>query len=675
MKKLIHLGVIFIICLCSFTNAFSGMFGYGSVEFVYKDMIIINSPNDQGQYTMTMEDNAMLELITGERVPIRSHNLKKGTVIEFMAYGIELRLVSAKIVYGGENAEYIEIGSLGSIVTNQDYFSVNKKHFLPNTNTFFHSNGKEINPQILKRTDLVKVSYYVDYIDFQNKVVDVELLHGSTKSVKRTNVILSLDKNVLKIGDPIDTLLQERFIVTDDTKVYNKDFILTSSDSLRKDLLVDIHSWYDTTTSTFFAYEIHIIEPPTENEFNIINSPIDLGNFSYLTEFGDILYHSLPIYRNVFGENIVIYDLVYMKSKNFSSHIIRDTSEQWMYSLKEMSTTPKECTYDAVISSDNLVPFTNGFYTAAVFNSVQTTKHIVEINKAKSQLQGVTYENVTNKKVRITTRKGSNVNNNATAVSEVIGVEVLQENEPSVIIGLISHTIDSNFTINSINITKTSNTRIVNSNTNENQDSMLSEGNFVVVVLDSSNKTQATTIYKFYSSEIIGRMSYLDDNTITVSGLTFPISDKTFFRGKGNQVITKDKIEKNSIVLAVTYFGPTEAYQYISKDLFKNSSNPTESFVRFVYHIYGPNPVSVNENFAQSVLIFPNPSSTTVSISSPENIVSEITIYTMLGEKVFSKTYVTGITQFSTATLPIGQYIVKISNNKSTTNQILQVIR
>lgn len=675
MKKVFHLGIMIFIIICSYSNVFAWLIGYGSVEFVYKDMIIVNTPTDFGKFVMTMEDNATLELITGEIVPIRSHKLKKGTVIEFMAYGIELRLVSARIVYGGENAEYIEIGCLGSFVSNDDYFSVNKIQFLPSLSTYFHSKGKEINPQILKRTDLVKVSYYTDYIDYQNKVVDVELLHGSSNSVKRTNIILSLNKNVITIGDPNDTLLQERYVVTDNSKIYNKDFVLVSKDSLHKNLLVDIYSWYDTITSSFFAYEIHIITPPSENEFNIINRPMDLGNFTCITEFGNLAYHSYPIYSNIFGEKIVIYDLVYAKSKNFSSFITRDTSKQWIYSMKEMSTTPKEFTVDAVITNDNLVTTNNGFYTNAKINSNLPFNHTIEVSKVKSQLNGVNYDSLINRKVRITSRNGSNANNNATAVSEVIGVDVLQNEEPNVLIGLISNTSDSTFSVNSIPIAQSSTTNIISAFTKENEEITLTEGDFVVVVLDTTSQLQATTIYKFYSSEIIGRMSSLDENSITVSGLTFPISDKTFFRGKGNQVISKDKIEKNSIVLAVTYFGPTEAFQFISKDLFKNSSNPTESFVRFVYHIYGPNPVSVNENYSQSISIFPNPSSTTVSIAVPENVVSDITISTMLGERVFSKTNVSGTTQFSTSLLPIGQYIVKISNNKSTTNQILQVIR
>lgn len=674
MKKFIHLGVMILIIMCTYTNVFAILIGYGSVEFVYKDMIIINTPTDFRKFVMTMEGNAMLELITGERVPIRSHNLKKGTVIEFMAYGIDLRLVSAKVVYGGENAEYIEIGSLSYFNVKNNSLEVNGNYLTCNDSTKYHSNGKLIDRSTLKRTDLVKVSYFVDNY-LQSNVIEVELLYGTNNSLKRTNIILSLEKNVLTIGDPNNPHLQEKFIVTDQSKIYNKDFVLVSKDSLQKNLLVDIHSWYDTTTSTFFAYEIHILPSPTEHEFNIVNTPMDYWFDRFITEFGNLTYIPWPNFTNLNGKQVIISDVIYAKAKNFSSFLTRDTSRQWIYSMKEMSTTPKEFTFDAVITDRNLVTTNNGYYTNAELNSSQRNNYSIEIDRAKSQMNGIEYDSLINKKVRITTRNGSNVNINAISVSEVIGVDVLQNEEPSVMFGLVSHTSDTSFSINSIEISQSSNSQIVPSFTIEGEEPLISEGDFVVVVLDTTTQLQAKTIYKFYSTEIIGRMSSLDENSITVSGLTFPISDKTFFRGKGNQVITKDKIEKNSIILAVTYFGPTEAFKFISKDLFKNSSNPTESFVRFVYHIYGPNPVSVNENYSQSILIFPNPSSTSVSIVSPENIVSDVTISTMLGERVFAKSNVTGTTQFSTASLPIGQYIVKITNNKSTTNQILQVIR
>ena len=71
--------------------------------------------------------------------------------------------------------------------------------------------------------------------------------------------------------------------------------------------------------------------------------------------------------------------------------------------------------------------------------------------------------------------------------------------------------------------------------------------------------------------------------------------------------------------------------------------------------------LSVNDNNLQNVIIYPNPTNTILNIENAENSIIEI--YDLLGRVVLFKNNIATNNQLNVSNLPIGTYLIKITNN------------
>jgi len=71
--------------------------------------------------------------------------------------------------------------------------------------------------------------------------------------------------------------------------------------------------------------------------------------------------------------------------------------------------------------------------------------------------------------------------------------------------------------------------------------------------------------------------------------------------------------------------------------------------------------LSVNDNNLQNVIIYPNPTNTILNIENAEN--SSIEVYDLLGRVVLFENNISINNQLNVSNLPIGTYLIKITNN------------
>ena len=71
--------------------------------------------------------------------------------------------------------------------------------------------------------------------------------------------------------------------------------------------------------------------------------------------------------------------------------------------------------------------------------------------------------------------------------------------------------------------------------------------------------------------------------------------------------------------------------------------------------------LSVNDNNLQNVIIYPNPTNTILNIENAEN--STIEVYDLLGRVMLFENNITTNNQLNVSNLPIGTYLIKITNN------------
>ena len=71
--------------------------------------------------------------------------------------------------------------------------------------------------------------------------------------------------------------------------------------------------------------------------------------------------------------------------------------------------------------------------------------------------------------------------------------------------------------------------------------------------------------------------------------------------------------------------------------------------------------LSVNDNNLQNVIIYPNPTNTILNIENAEN--STIEVYDLLGRVVLFENNISTNNQLNVSNLPIGTYLIKITNN------------
>jgi len=668
MKKTVLSFFAFCFIFLSALDLFSIELGRGVVQ--WKSQNVITIKKDGSFVDLIGDQNTTVDLITGESVSLQNANLDFGMNIEYILDGT--KLISASADFGGMNGEYVVVGGMDFYNVGNQSCRVNGTRFKFDSQIKYFSRGVSVSPNIIRNTDLVKVFYKKDPVNDENIATEINVVSGTYYDFKRTGIIRKFSVNEIILGDPLDTNFQEQFIVHTSSKIYDHNFESGSRSLLKVGALIDVYALYDSSYSTNLAYEIHVKDIPSNNDFYVTGRPL-AGTAGFLTtEFG--IFNFLPTgkFTDFSGDAITLSELLQGEARYFSANVSRGGVDANLTAIKEIPVLQTESTFEGTLTTQqSTIP--RGIRVNLTNPGPPFIAQRLYINQSLTNFNGHYYDNLNFKTARVTVRKGSNVNLRQRIIHETMALEATDPVNSKFFIGMITESSGSSISINELKMNVISGTTFVKIDGTAGNITDFVPGNFAVFELNSGSSMDIKTAYRFNPIEIVGRISNLQQDQITVGGNVFAAGDFTFYRGQGNQVTEQDKILPNSIVKVLSLHGAAEA---ITK--FTGKGFPTTATVgtiaRIVYVLQGPDPVSTNEPVVTPT-IFPNPTSTSVSIVSPENIVSDVTISTMLGERVFAKSNVTGTTQFSTASLPIGQYIVKITNNKSTTNQILQVIR
>ncbi|MBL8003962.1 MAG: T9SS type A sorting domain-containing protein [Candidatus Kapabacteria bacterium] len=670
MNKIVLSFLAFFFVFLTALDLFSIELGRGFILVYHPQSAGIVRLSDNKLIQADNDGSVMVDLITGESIPFESANLKIGTVVDYIIDGT--KLISLSVDFGGIFGEYAVVGGMDFYNLSSQTCRVNGTRLKFDSQIKFRSRGKDVSPNIIRNTDLVRVTYKKDPVNDENIATIIEVISGTNFDMKRTGIIRKFSVNEIILGDPVDPNYQEQFIVHTSSKIYDNNFESGSRSLLKVGTLIDVYAMYDSILSTNIAYEIHVKDIPNNNDFSITGRPLSASAGFLTTEFG--VFNFLPTgkFTDFSGDAITLTELLQGEARYFSANVVRG-NEVNLTAIKEIPTVQTESTFEGTITILPSSPIAQGIRANSVNQGSSLVPQSLLINQTKTQFKGHYYNQLEGRTARITARKGSNANLRQRILAETMAIEATDPVNPKFFIGVITESSGSFITINDMKINLNSNTSFVKIDGTVGNITDFVPGNFAVIEVNPGTDIVAKTAYRFNQFEIVGRINYTQNDQISVGGNMLPTGDFTYYRGQGNQVTELDKILPNSVVKVVTLHGAAEA---ITK--FTGKGFPTTATVgtiaRIVYVLQGPDPVSTNDPVVTST-IFPNPSSTTVSIAAPENVVSEVTVSTMLGERVFSKANVTGTTQFSTATLPIGQYLVKITNNKSTTNQILQVIR
>ncbi len=668
MKKIVLSFLTFCFVFLFAIDLFSIELGRGIFDGYSQNGVRIKKLSNGELLTVQYDDNTTFDLISGESVSIQAVNFYYNAPVEYIIDGT--KLISLSFDFGGENGEYVVVGGMDFYNLSSQTCRVNGTRFKLDANIKYFSRGVTVSPNIIRNSDLVKVFYKKDPVNDENIATEINVVSGTYYDFKRTGIIRKFSVNEIILGDPVDPNFQEQFIVHTSSKIYDHNFESGSRSLLKVGALIDIYALYDSVYSTNLAYEIHVKDIPNNNDFYVTGRPLTASAGFLTTEFGEFNFLPTGKFTDFSGDAITLTELLQGEARYFSANV----SNSNLTAIKEIPVLQTESTIDGTINKiSGWINLTNGFIARLSNPGSTFNEQFMAIYQNKTFFNGHYYDNLENRTASITVRKGSKVNERANAFHETMAIEATDPVNPKFFIGMITESSGSSISINDIKLNVNGNSSFIKIDGKTGNITDFVPGNFAVLEVQPGTSLDVKTAYRFNPIEIVGRISNLQQDQITVGGNVLAAGDFTFYRGQGNQVTEQDKILPNSIVKVLSLHGAAEA---ITK--FTGKGFPTTATVgtiaRIVYVLQGPDPVSTNEPVVMPT-IFPNPSSTTVSIVSPENIVSDVTISTMLGERVFAKSNVTGTTQFSTASLPIGQYIVKITNNKSTTNQILQVIR
>ena len=640
-------------------NAFAVETGRGIIEWKSPKTITLTNPKTF-QYMYYFADSLMpFQLITGEVIPFYKAKLEWRMTINF-EYQDSIML-SAAVDRSGEFGEEYIVGVLDDIDTTNQLCRVNGNLFKTNKNLNQHI-IENITPLFVNnKSNLVALVYTTDFQSQEKLAKSIDIVHGGYRDVNRTGIIRNVFHNELSIGDPIDTVFQEKYLLHNTTKIYNKDFIEVSKSSVLSGSLVEVFAFYDTSLSRNFIYELHLKEIPANENVSVIGNGFSFSENKISSELGDFIISPTTYFTNFIGERISTNSLSINNAMNYSIQLNKKGNDYEVQGVKELPIIQRESTFDGLIAVYDSSQHT---YLGRIAKSGIPPR--IAINRFTTSMKDYVFEELPNKWVRFTTQKGSKSNNKIFMYNDVLAIEKPSTTE-NIYVGIVTEITNSVIGINDMRYALDTNCNFVNTNGDIGTINDVNIGNYVVI----NRQNLIKNVYKFNPLEVIGRITNIQNDQITVGGFTFPSGEFTLYRGQGTQFTEQDKILANSLVKVVSMHGSTEAIEKFTGKTFPSNF---ATIARIVYVLQGPDPVSVNETVVTPTL-YPNPSSTTVSITALENIVSDVTVSTMLGERVFSKTNVTGTTQFSTATLPIGQYIVKISNNNGTSNQILQVIR
>ena len=656
MKSAILLILTFLFCSL---NAFSVENGRGVFKGRSLTSIQIRLQYSNETKKFTADSTMPVELINGEIVPFNKLKSYWNMILNFEYEGNQM--LSASVDRGKEFGENYTVGVLDVIDTTNKVFRVSGLLFKTTPENYKFIQEQLVTNSLKSKSDLVSVVYLQDSTTKDNFALEINIEQGGYRDFNRTGIVRNTFFNEFTIGDPIDTSFQEKFILHSTTKIYDENFNEVSKSQVIPGKLLDVYAYYDTNLVRNFVYELHLKDIPIHEDVSIIGKGISLNTNHFSSELG--VFSILPTAqcKNLQGDDITINALVENDVANYSFQLSKRDTLFEINAIKELPILQRESTFEGVVA---VYDSTQNTYLGRISKSGIPPR--IAVNRFKTYMKDFLFEDLPEKFVRFTARKGSNSNFKLFMYNDVMAIEKPSTTE-SIFIGLVTDIKNTYITINNLKFLLDSNCKFVTTNGIEGTLKDIRIGDYVVIDLQLTAKT----VYKFNPLEVIGRISNIQNNQITVGSFTFPTGEFTFYRGQGNQVTELDKILPNSLVKVVSLHGSTEA---IAKFAGKTFPSNTATIARFVYVLHGPDPVSTNESVV-TPMMFPNPSSTVVTVTTPAEFLSEVTISTMLGEQVYTKSNVTGKMQFSTSSLPIGQYIVKISNNKSTTNQILQVIR
>ena len=660
MKKYLLFISLFLICSI---QLFSVENGRGVVRYKSSRAIAIDPPMKNNLVIYTLDSTMPVRLITGEIIPFYEVDFNWGMALNFQYEGS--KMLSASIDRNGWLGTNYIVGAVDLVDTINQTCRVNGMLFKTTPSTYQFIRENLVSTSLKSNSDLITLEYIKDSLSEDNIATRIYVVHGGYQDFKRTGIIRRVTFDEFYLGDAIDTNFQEKFVLHYTTKIYNHNFQEVSKSEVIPGTLVDIYSFYDTAWTRNFVYELHIKDIPIEEELYITGKSLSANQNVFTTEIAELIVTPTTTFSNFHGVDIDVSKLFERDALNYTAHLSKKDNQFQINALKELPIIQTESTFESQVSIRDTV--NERLYAFGYGNGMF---QYLELNKYKTHLNGLLFDELDKKFVRFTTRKGSKSYNNWLMNNDVMAVEKSSSTE-NMFIGVVSGINATIILINDMRLHINSNTIFVKTDGTIGSISDVSTGKFIVVDVNVDKQLTAKTVYLFNQLEIVGRLNDRNQDQIFIGGIPLPSGEFTFYRGQGNQVTELEKILPNSLVKVVSLHGSTEA---IAKFAGKTFPSNTATIARFVYVLHGPDPVSTNESVV-TPKIFPNPSSTTVSITAPENIVSDVTISTMLGERVFSKSNVTGITQFSTSSLPIGQYIVQVRNNKGSSNQILQVIR
>jgi len=179
-------------------------------------------------------------------------------------------------------------------------------------------------------------------------------------------------------------------------------------------------------------------------------------------------------------------------------------------------------------------------------------------------------------------------------------------------------------------------------------------------------------------------------DTVTVAQLPALIGGNFGVVDNGNRHFTFTPAGQQNVTNYLWDFGdgntlstsvPVQHHQYAQNGTFAvtlKEGNPCDTAVisRQVYVSVMPNGVNNVANPAASLKIYPNPANDKLMISTLNQMqLQELSVYNVLGAKVFSRALQGSAVQVSVAQLPAGIYQLRIQTDKGLVSRRLEVLR
>ncbi len=668
-KSMCSFLLLCVVVLISFSNLYSIELGRGVVESNPENTFSIRKLDDGKVISIVADQSSEIDLISGQTVPFSVGILKEKMTVEYIIDGTAspFTLISISIDFGGKLGEYLVVGGLDFYNLTSKTCRVNGTRFKFSPTILFQSRGENVSPNVIQNTDLVRVLYTKDPINDQNIAETIEVIGGTFHEVKRTGVVRSFTINELVIGDPVKTDLQEKIIVSSQTRIYDDNFKSGSRSLLKPGTLVDIYAFYDTNVvSASLAYEIHAKPLPMFDDLYICGRPLSVTAGWTDSELGRFNLLPNAKFADFSGDGITLSELLQGEARYFSAKVKKTGVDYNYTAVKEIPSIQTEFSFDGDI-------IINSQYSNLALVNVSGESVGLELNSDKIFYNGLTSATVNNKLVRVSGRRNLNpliFENHKFYLSEGMAIEsIIPQNK--YVLGVITKSTGTSISVDGWLFDVNSNSKLVNLNGEPGNITDFVSGNYALLEISNNFIVNA---YRFNSTEVIGRATEINADNIVLGGISFKIGDVTFFRGQGNQAILSNTVLRNSVVKVVTMHGSQQAFKDYAGITFPTSSS-TGTVARYVYVLDGPGVLSTEDASNVSSTIYPNPTSNSVTIATTSGIQSTVVISTMLGETVLTKNGVDGSATFQVGNLPIGQYVVKVSNQKGNTVSMLQVIR